>query len=540
MDEPAVGDCFFDRIEVSSILRKRVDAFQRGYRQNVGLIGIRFSGKTSILHHFVSTFPYPEIIPVYIEVVPEPFDYFAKKFMGTILQSYVRSSGVIIPARFDGLIKRTRKYLPQTIKHMRLVKQHLVNSNPSKAFEVLLTLTMTLSQESGKKVILIIDEFDRLQQLGLHDPYTPFSHEIMVQKDTMYVVTSSHPDKAEQIFREKLSLLFGNFESISILPFSFSESFQFVKQCMSTVNIEIPFVNFLIRLTDGQPYYLNIIVKEIKRRAALINNTVTEEVLVDVLTHLVFRSSGQLHQHFLLELSPLNKGCQFYFYLNILLAIACGRKKLNTIAHFVEKDKDETKKGLQRLIDEQLVNRAGYFYWIKDVLLRFWLRYVFYKKFITLGIHSSKNEHTFRNEVLDLIDSACHEEHKELLKRVEELLRSFRNDIIEINFQKIKCPTFNEVYLRPTNGRIFPIYAKSPNTRWLCQVADKTIEEEDIQMLVNDSKKMRQKVNKRILITPYGIDLNAKLMAKQEKISIWNLRNLNFIFDLYDKPKVIV
>ncbi len=538
IDDFVIDECFIERVEISSILQKRIDAFQRGYRQNVGFIGRQFSGKTSLLRHSISNLSSPNLIIVYIEVVPEPFDYFAKKFMGTILQSYVRASGIIMPEGFDGLVKRTRKYLPQTIKSMRLIKQHIINGNHSKAFELLLTLTQTLFQESGKKVLFIIDEFDRLQQFGLHDPFVSFSQEIMVQKDTMYVVSSSRPKKAEQIFREQLSLLFGNFESISVLPFNFSESFKFIKKCLGEIKIEDSIINFLVRLTDGQPYYLNIITKEIKRHA--YNNCVTDEVLIDVLTSLVFRPSGQLHQHLLLELSSLNKGCQFYFYLNILTAIACGRKKLNVISRFIEKNKDETKKGLQRLIEEGFVNKAGCFYCIRDVFLRFWLRYVFYKKFITLGLESGRNETKFRSEIYDLIDSTCHDEHKELSKRVEELLRSFHNDVIEVNSSRIKCPAFSEVYLRPTNGRIFPVYAKSPNTRWLCQVASKPVEEEDVQILVNDSQKIRKKVNKRILITPYGIDLNAKLMAKQEKISIWNLRNLNFIFDLYDKPKVIV
>jgi hypothetical protein len=532
-------DNFVDRVDVSSILMKRVEAFHRGYRQNVGLIGDPYMGKTSLLHSFIVSFPYTDIIPIYIQIAPEPFDYFAKKFMGTILHSYIRSSGLIIPNSFDGLVKRTRKYLPHTLKRMREIRQTLQTKDHDKSFALLLTLSDLLAKDSGRRVILIIDEFDQLDQFNLKDVYTMLSHEIMVQKDTMYIVSSSNADKAHNIFREKLSLLFGNFESIEIKPFNFAESGQFILKILGGIKIDPEFVKFLIRITDGHPFYLNMIMSEIKRSIRHPQDKVTESDMIDALTHLLFYKTGSLHQHFMLSLSRLNKGTSFYVYLNALIAVANGCKKLSTIARFIEKDIEETKKVLLRLTEETIIDRSGFFYFINDSMLRFWIKHVSSHTLITLGIHSEYDEGRFREEIFDLIDSTCHEEYKELSKRVEELLRSFNNDVVEVNSKRMKCPNFNEVYLRPTNGRIYPLYAKALNTRWLCQVANMKVEEEDVQTLVADSKKMRKKVNKRILITPHGISLNAKLLAKQEKIDIWNLRNLNFVFDLYDKPKVI-
>ncbi|MBU1862055.1 MAG: hypothetical protein KKH94_00095 [Candidatus Omnitrophica bacterium] len=540
ISSPPARDCYIDRVDITSTLHKRIDAFKRGYRQNVGLVGRRYMGKSSILKNLLIHYSCPEIIPVYIALQPEPFDYFAKKLMGTILQAYLKSSNMVVPSSFDALVKKVRKYLPRTIQRMRSVKQHMVRNNMTKAYEELFSLTELLHEESGKKVLLILDEFDRLEEFGIGDPFLSFSHEIMVQKDTMYIVASSREERAEKIFREKLSLLFGNFESIAVLPFNFDESSQFIRHCLASATIAPEYIKLLIRVTDGHPFYLSVIVKELQRCAVSRNNVVTDEVIIDVLTQLLFQPEGQLQQHILLELSSLHKGCQFYVYLNILLAIATGRKKIRTIARFVEKSKEETKKGLQRLVDGQLIKRSGSLYCVKDAFLRFWLKYVFYRQFVSLGICRGEHEEAFRRDMFDLIDSSCHEEHKELSKRIEELLRTFCNDVIEVNKKRIKCPSFSEVYLRPTNGRIYPVYAKAPNTRWLCQVADKSVDEEDVQTLVAESKKMRKKINRRILITPHGINLNAKLMAKQAKIMIWNLRNLNFVFDLYDKPKVII
>ena len=37
-----------------------------------------------------------------------------------------------------------------------------------------------------------------------------------------------------------------------------------------------------------------------------------------------------------------------------------------------------------------------------------------------------------------------------------------------------------------------------------------------------------------------GIELNAKLMAQEAKIQLWDVENLNALFDLYGKLKLIL
>ena len=79
--EPVVGEGFFGRAEILELLNKRVLALKDGYRQNVALTGQSLSGKSSIILHFLHTAGSEGFIPVYIEVVKEPFRAFANKFM---------------------------------------------------------------------------------------------------------------------------------------------------------------------------------------------------------------------------------------------------------------------------------------------------------------------------------------------------------------------------------------------------------------------------------------------------------------------------
>ena len=61
--DPVAGSEFFAREQILDTLRKRVEAFKNGYRQNVALIGHQHLGKTSVLHQFLYGFREPSILP---------------------------------------------------------------------------------------------------------------------------------------------------------------------------------------------------------------------------------------------------------------------------------------------------------------------------------------------------------------------------------------------------------------------------------------------------------------------------------------------
>ena len=120
------------------------------------------------------------------------------------------------------------------------------------------------------------------------------------------------------------------------------------------------------------------------------------------------------------------------------------------------------------------------------------------------------------------------------------LFKEFRNDVLELGEKKIKCPQFSEIAFRPTNGRVFPLYAKSPKAKWLCQIAKQTVREEDITAFLEELKRTRKNIQRKVMITLGGIDQNAKLMAQQANIQLWGLRSFNTLLELYNLPKMIL
>ncbi|MFC1809191.1 hypothetical protein ACFL3D_03610 [Candidatus Omnitrophota bacterium] len=537
--DPAFGSQFFDREKISSNLIKRVHAFREGHHQNIGLLGKKFIGKSSILQNFILSTNYPDIIPMYVEVHGESFSDFAQRFMGMMLVGYYQSLGKNIPHEIEPMIKGARRELPKTTKNMSRILQLVKKNKCSEAFYELFSLCSLLATEIDKKMIIIIDEFSLFEQFDINDPFSIFGKQIMIQKNTMFIVSCSSVKYGHEIFNEKLSLLFGNFEVIEVKPFDFNTTQNVIYSMLSPINIPPNFVRFIIRLTDGQPYYLTSLLTKIKNCA--INHThesVTENMLISVLEAELFYSDGRLSRHIYSLFTTLFNNKRYY-YLNVLVAIASGHKKTKEIAHFLEVRLEEAKKLLTRLLAEEIITKCGSFYYIDDPLLCFWLTHVYNLRRTSLKINKSLLNSQFKTLAKNTILEFGKESKKDIVKRVEELFMSFKNDIIEVDAKKSKYPSFSSV-TSEINDDIIVMLAKAFSYKWSCSVVLHEANEDDIQELINKIKKSKIKVNKKILILPYGISINAKLLAKEAKFCLWGLRELNHLFDLYNKPKFIV
>jgi len=199
----------------------------------------------------------------------------------------------------------------------------------------------------------------------------------------------------------------------------------------------------------------------------------------------------------------------------------------------------ETKKMLQRLVAEGVVEKRGSFFWLPDPLFRFWLKNVFQPKDRDLSPLGERARAYFRNRLVAEVRKIEEEDRMDLTMRIESLFREFRNDVVEVSQKKIKCPTFIEIAVRPTNGRHFPIVSRTSQGRWLCQVFREPVTEGDVASFAEEVKQFRRQFQRRIMVATGGIELNAKLMAQEAKIQVWDLENLNGLFDLYGKLRLI-
>ncbi len=535
------GSVFFGRGRILALLEKRLDAFRKGYRQNIGIIGLPYIGKSFLSKTFFEqSASHPEIISIYFICQEfDSFERFSERWMGDLLLGLYRSLYRAEPESFQVLIRSLKKTIPNSISRMKALKSLTAHRRHQEAYRELLALTGEIQKECGKKFLMMIDEFHRLGDLGLNDPFGNLGKEIMVQKETMFVVTSSQPTRSISIFREKLSLLFGNFEVIELGPLDFDEATQFMDHLL-TYSLEQELKRFLVRLTDAHPYYLNQILSRLQWIGKKDESINSREVITEALVRELYEPTGSLHQHFQSRFYQMAQGRPWPMFADVLLAVALGHKKVSKMSHFLHQKANDLNKVLEKLLLQEVIKKHGSFYQIHDPLFRFWLAKVYFReRFMGERVPSARLE-GFRKEGGAGIEASIKEDKREMPKRIVELFLNFKNDVVELNRKKFKCPHFTEILSRPNNGRVFPVFARNGKTKWLCQVLSGCVNEDDVMTFLQDNKRLKEPIQKKMIIGLQGIELNAKLLAQEAKIQYLDLRSLNSLLDLYDKPKIVL
>ena len=146
----------------------------------------------------------------------------------------------------------------------------------------------------------LLDEFHLLGSYKIKDPFLCFAKEIMTQKDTMYIVSSSEVASIKKILSEKLALLFGNFEKITLGGFDCETSDAFLKKKLASIKINDELLDFIIAFADGHPFYLDVLSGKINELMGNLRfRMATTPMLSQALEELLFDSRGTLNQFFI-------------------------------------------------------------------------------------------------------------------------------------------------------------------------------------------------------------------------------------------------
>jgi hypothetical protein len=171
----------------------------------------------------------------------------------------------------------------------------------------------------------------------------------MVAKNTLYCLISSRIFKTRLILSKQLSLLFGNFEVITIEPFDIHTSSRYLDQHTFELKLRPELKDFIINFTGGYPLYLELITDALSKRPVSFSPAIptgkhtggVEVNLADTLEDLLFNTSGILNQRFsnyikrFLDLGASND------YVSIFYLIASGRNRIKDIAHILHKQKKD-------------------------------------------------------------------------------------------------------------------------------------------------------------------------------------------------------
>jgi len=537
--EPVVGEKFFGRTEVLDLLNKRVSALKDGYRQNVALTGQSLAGKTSILHHFLYSVKEEEFITVYVEVVKEPFRSFSNRFIATLLYNALIKTGKSAGFELQDLLDSASEHMPRTHAAIKAVNSLVEKNDLEAAYLSLLALTSTLKEEVKRSCVVILDEFDNLEYIGIKNPFLGFGKVIMIQKDTMYIVSSSRSQVFKKILSEKLSLLFGNFEIVRISGFDTRTAKSFVDMRLEGFELDDVLKKFLIIFTEGNPFYLNHLVKKAKEAAAeRMSNHIDINIITQALIDTLYDSNGVIHQYLMNFTLDLLDSRSRDRYLSILTSIASGRNKLAQVARTVRIKQADASRDLAHLGDLGLISKNGIFYRIDDPVLAFWVEKVYHKrkKLLVDGIFN--RQELFKSQVSSYIEAFINDSEKDIITRLVELFNAFSNEMIQVDSRQLRLPRFTKVETGTFPDGNKYLAATFRGNSWLVRAYHNTVTEADIVDYIRNAKSLSLKLSNKLVMALGGIDENARLLAKELKLSIWDEPALNNLLSAYAKFKV--
>lgn len=527
-------DKFFGRKQYLDIIEKRVNGLLSGYRQNLAIVGDELVGKTSIIYEFLRKYYDNRVILIYLQSRPETLNSFAKRFIGVLLYNFLSGSGLELKEDLQFLIDKSAKFIPQTIEKIKFILNSLEKRKKNNIFTELLSLPDLIYSETSKSTVVIFDEFNNLESLGIKNLYLEWSKLLMTQRNTMYIIISSAKFKTKSILSKNLSLLFGNFEVFEVEPFDIKTSELYLASANEALNINSGLRNFIVHFSGGYPFYLKLI------RNALLKTANPD--LADVLQGLLFDSSGILNQRFSNYLKRFLDSASSQEYLSILYLVASGHNRLKDIAHIEHKPQIRLNQEINSLLETDTITRHGDFLKINDRVFGFWLKFVYQEKLNSLTFDAKNQKTIFRGYIEGGINEFLAASGMPLMDRVTEVLRQFSDDTIQIEQKRMRLNHFREIKPLEFSNRNLKegLIGRSQDSLWIMAFKNDFLTEDYVADFSKECKRYRNKTQRKIIIALKDIDANARLRALEERILTWDINNLNQILDLFSKPRVIL
>jgi len=524
---------FFDRKNYIHILEKRVLSLKEGYRQNIAIIGQEDVGKTSIVSKFLANFYDPRIIPVFIEVRPESLSSFSNRFICALLYNFLANSGLPLKEDIKYLIDKSYRYIPKTCGKINFILGELSKRKKVNIVTELFSLTEIINQETGKFSVVFLDEFHNLENIGVTNLYKEWGKLLILQKNTLYAIISSRIFKAKVILSKQLSLLFGNFEVITVEPFDIHTSSSYLDQRMPSLKLKPGLKGFIINFTGGYPLYLELIAD------ALSQADISAD-LPDILENLLFNTSGILNQRFSNYIKRFLDEPANNDYISILYLIACGETRIKDIAHILHKQKKELTVRVNYLLEADAITRSGDFLKCTDRLFSYWMCFVYKQKLHSVTFDANNQKEKFRDNILALIGEFSKQSSLPLANRVSELLSLFEDDLMQFERKKIRLNHFREIKPLVFNSQMKEgLLGRSSDALWIMAIKPEALTEQDVTEFAKECKRYHHKSQRKIIVTLKEVEPNARLKALEEKIWTWDLNSLNQILDLFSRPRVI-
>ncbi|MFH1504653.1 MAG: type II secretion system F family protein, partial [Candidatus Omnitrophota bacterium] len=233
------------------VLEKRIKAFSQGYRQNLALLGDDAQETSYLLENYLLSAKPKDIACLHTTTAYAEKEDFFKIIALSLLRDYLNQNNTL-----DNLINLAGDRLKSTSDFIK-------NCLKEEKFSFLNTLEVInkFINETGRRCMLIIEEFLRLEDIFGKEFYQDFSKFIILQKSCMTVLTASRPTEAQKVLSDKLNLLFGNFENVFLSETTSLNSFAYLKNRLEPVSPSSFFLSFFVDNIGTNSVYYDLLAK---------------------------------------------------------------------------------------------------------------------------------------------------------------------------------------------------------------------------------------------------------------------------------------
>jgi len=520
---------------VEGLLQKRLQGVRDGFRQNVVLLGPPGSGKTSTVFSALATVP-PEFLIIYWEGRREPWDLWVTRCVTAVLQGILGfRTEPLNTATPQELLRHTAAIAPQTSQVSAELLAHLKPLPHERIFRQVLELPQTACAETQRPGVLVWDEFHHAESLGVHRPFHELGKLIMVESSLLYLLISSQPLQAQRIVRERLNLLFGGFEVVTLDGLEPLVAETWLRDQCRPRRLPDALAAFLAWLTAGHLWSLSTLAAAMARQPGRGECSPAE--LIRLVAEELADGRRPLAHWCLQRLREVEQARTSTAYVHLLLTLAGRRSTLRVLAQATHQAVSETSRQLGRLVEWGLVTRQGEVYMSDSPLWSFWLRQVFQvRRHATVTTVAGMTQRV--TQQLEADWHAFYREHTRApFQRFLGLLGQFQNELVRVDNRRVRLPQFTQVEREALGAGTHRVIAQpATGLPWLYWVKESHLREGDVVAFTQRSHGTPQRVGARVVVGLEDCEPAALLLAKASRLWVWHQPTLQALHQLYRLP----
>jgi len=511
--------------ETYELISKRITGFFDGYRQNLAIVGRDRIEVIDLLENCLSRHKNHSTVVISLTAsYLEANDFFRNTAQSAFSNYFNR------PGTLDFLLNLAENITPESARY---VKQVL--SLKQITFMHVLELINLFIRESGKKCILVIDDFTVLPEI-FKGCLQEFSQFIILQKKCMVILTSSRIKETRKALGNDLNLLFGNFETVSLDSCSLLCSYMYFLELLQPLTPPPDTAAYFINILHSNSTYYHLLTKAIKENYC----ESWEETTLKVIQNTLYDKNSVLFRKFINQIEILrSKNKDHRILLKLLMLISKGYNRKTDLAFFTGLDSRKLSSKLQCLTESEYLLQRGSLYQICDPLFSFWIASILSLYLSPVNFDRQARDNNF---IINLQEElSLFREHflKEKTQRILDLFSSFKNDTVVIKNQKMKCPSLNRLKVISYPERKMNLLLGEGNEILFAGIKEDDTDETDMLDFISKTEALKVKNMKKIFINLGELNSSARFIAKEKKINVWNLDEINSLLRVYHKPVLI-